>query len=156
MVRFFFKSTSFCFFRICWYVAIFVGEFLLFINYKLDVHVATPPSINASGASQTTGGILCGQAHGNVFNHADGPDPVFVGPHTGKVLIYQSPQVLDPKESETSIKYEVTPQIKPVLKALAWRFLLRLMNKKKINCLYSCSVLSKLIYNVRQSSSSSV
>ena len=38
-----------------------------------------------------------------------------------------------------------------------WRhFVLRLMNKRKINCLYSCSVLSKLIYIVRQSSNSSV
>ena len=59
---------------ICWYVAIFVGKFLLFMNYKLDVRMASPPFIDASGASQTTGGILCGQAHGNVFNHADGPD----------------------------------------------------------------------------------
>ena len=29
---------------------------------------------------------------------------------------------------------------------------LRLMNKRKINCLYSCSVLSKFVYNVWQSS----
>ena len=63
-----------------------------------------------------------GQAHGNVFNHADGPDPVFVGPRTGKVFVYQSPRVPDPNKSETSIKCEVTPQIKPVLKALAQRF----------------------------------
>ena len=33
---------------------------------------------------------------------------------------------------------------------------LQLINKRKINCLYSCSVLSKLIYDVRQSSNSSV
>ena len=69
-----------------------------------------------------TGGILCGQAHGNVFNHADGPDLVFVGPRTGKVFIYQSPPVPDPKKSKTSIKCEVTPQIKPVVRALAQRF----------------------------------
>ena len=91
------------------------------MNYKLDVCMASPLSIDASGASKTTGGILCGRAHGNVFNHADGPDPVFVGPHTGKVFIYQSPQVPEPKKSETSIKCEVTPQTKPVLKALARR-----------------------------------
>ena len=36
------------------------------------------------------------------------------------------------------------------------KIVLRLMNKRKINCLYSCSVLSKLIYNVRQSSNLSV
>ena len=92
------------------------------MNYKLDVCMASPPSIDASGASQTTGGILRGQAYDNVFNHADGPDPVFVGPCTGKVFIYQSPQVPDSKKSETSIKCEVTPHIEPVLKALAWRF----------------------------------
>ena len=61
------------------------------MNYKLDVRMASPPSIDASGASQTTGGILCGRAYGNVFNHADGPDSVFVGPCTGKVFVYQSP-----------------------------------------------------------------
>ena len=92
------------------------------MNYKLDVCMASPPPIDASGASQTTGGILRGWAHGNVFNHADSPDPVFVGPCTGKVFVYQSPWVPDPEKSETSIKCEVTPQIKPVLRALAWRF----------------------------------
>ena len=92
------------------------------MSYKLDVCTASPPPIDASGASQTTGGILCGQAHGNVFNHADSADPVFVRPHTGKVFVYQSPCIPDPKKSETFIKCEVTPQIKPVLKALAWRF----------------------------------
>ena len=101
----------------------FFGKFLLFMHYRLDVHMASPPPIDPSGASQTTGDILHGWAHGNVFNHADSADPVFVGPHTGKVFVYQSPQVPDPKKSETSIKCEVTlPQIKPVLKALAWRF----------------------------------
>ena len=30
--------------------------------------------------------------------------------------------------------------------------MLRLMNKRKINRLYSCSVLSKFVYNVQQSS----
>ena len=92
------------------------------MSYELDVCMASPPPINASGASQTTGGILHGQAHGNVFNHADGQDPVFVGPCTGKVFVYQSPRGPDPKKSGTSIKCEVTPQIKPVLKALAQRF----------------------------------
>ena len=87
--------------------------------------MASPPSIYASGASQTTGGILHGQAH------ADGPDPVFVGPCTEKVFVYQSPRAPDPKKSETSIKCEVTPQIKPVLKALAWSFLQG--NSKKLS-----------------------
>ena len=58
----------------------------------------------------------------NVFNHADGADPIHIAPRVGKVYVYQSPQVSDPKNCETSIKCEVTPQIKPVLKALAWRF----------------------------------
>ena len=84
--------------------------------------MASPPPISANGASQTTSGILHGQAHGNVFNYADGADPIHIAPHVGKVYVYQSPRVPDPKNSETSIKCEVTPQIKPFLKALAWRF----------------------------------
>ena len=84
--------------------------------------MASPPAMDANGASHTTGGILRGWAQANVFNHADVADQVHVGPHMGKVFVYQSPQVPDSKSSETSIKCEVTPQLKPVLKALAWRF----------------------------------
>ena len=53
------------------------------------------------------------------FNHADVADKVHVGFHMGKVYVYQSPQVPDSKSSETFIECEVTPQLKPVLKALA-------------------------------------
>ena len=57
-----------------------------------------------------------------MFNHADVADQVHVGPCMGKYYVYQSPRVPDSKSSETSIKYEVTPQLKPVLKALALKF----------------------------------
>ena len=93
----------------------------LFVNYKSDVHMASPPPIRAEGASRSTGGILCGWAVGNVLNHADGLDEVYVAPRKGKVYIYQSPR--DPiNKSETSIPSEVTPQLRPVLKTLARRF----------------------------------
>ena len=80
------------------------------------------PHISLQGASCMTGGILCGQAFGNVFNHADGEDKTYAAPRKGKVLIYQSPW--DPKTNkpDTSITSEVTPQLKPVLKKLARRF----------------------------------
>jgi hypothetical protein len=84
--------------------------------------MASPPPMDANGASRTTGGILRGRAHGNVFNHADDMDPIYVGPRVGKVYVYQSPQIPDAKNCDTSIKCEVTPQLKPVLKALARRF----------------------------------
>jgi hypothetical protein len=109
----------------------------------VDVHMASSSPISAYGASQTTCGILRGRAHGNVFNHADGADPIHVAPCMGKVYVNQSPRVPDPKNSETSIKCEVTPQIKPVLKALAQRFspvssksyfLIYVQQKNKILC----------------------
>ena len=75
--------------------------------------MTSPPAMDANGALHTTGGISHGWAQGNVFNHADVADQVYV---------YQSPQVPDSKSSETSIKCEVTPQFKPVLKALVQRF----------------------------------
>ena len=53
--------------------------------------MASPPAMNANGASHTTGGMLCGQAQGNVFNRADVADQVHVGPCMGKVYVYQSP-----------------------------------------------------------------
>ena len=52
--------------------------------------MASPLAMDANGASCTTGGILCGQAQGNVFNHADVADQVHVEPHMGKVYVYQS------------------------------------------------------------------
>ena len=63
-----------------------------------------------------------GHAQGNVFNHADGPDQIYVAPRKGKVYVYQSPRVPDSTNSDTSITCEVMPQIKPVLKALSRRF----------------------------------
>jgi hypothetical protein len=79
-------------------------------------------TIDAGGSSRTTGGILRGRAQGNVFNHADGPDQVYVAPRKGKVYVYQSPRIPDATNSDTSITCEVTPQLKPVLKALSRRF----------------------------------
>ena len=83
--------------------------------------MANLPAMDANGASCTTGRILHGQAQGNVFNHADVANQVHVGPCMGKGFVYQSPQVPDSKSSKTSIKCEMTPQLKPVLKALARR-----------------------------------
>ena len=40
---------------------IYIGKVSAYgINYKLDVHMASPPAMDANGASCTTGGILCG------------------------------------------------------------------------------------------------
>lgn len=84
--------------------------------------MASPPAIHAHGASWTTGGILRGRAQGNIFNHADGIDDIYVAPSKGRVYIYQSPQDPRIKKGETSIMSEVTPQLKPILKTLARRF----------------------------------
>lgn len=123
---FFLRNTLFissgpdgmCFFFL---LQFFLKTILHYVS-KLDVPMGSPPPIDANGASRTTGGILRGRAHGNVFNHADAADLIHVGPRMGKVYVYQSPRVPDSKSSETSIKCEVTPQLKPVLKALARRF----------------------------------
>ena len=52
--------------------------------------------------------------------------------------------------------WEMHPEIAKLLFPRSIFPVLRLMNKRKINCLYSCSVLSKLIYDVCQSSNLSV
>ena len=69
-----------------------------------------------------TGGVLRGQAFGNVFNHADGKDNIYIGPRKGRVLIYQSPKDPMNHKLDMSITSEVTSQLKPVLKSLAWRY----------------------------------
>ena len=71
------------------------------------------------GASRTTGGVLRGQAQGNVFNHADGSDVFDMGPRRGKVHVYTS--LRDPAlhKPDMTLAAEVTSTLKPVLKALA-------------------------------------
>ena len=49
--------------------------------------MASPPAMDANGASHTTGEILHGWAQGNVFNHADVANQVHVGPCMGKVYV---------------------------------------------------------------------
>ena len=49
----------------------------------------SPPHHSLQGASRTTGGVLRGRAHGNIFNHADPGDVMTgLGPRKGKVHIY--------------------------------------------------------------------
>ena len=80
----------------------------------------SPPQLK--GASQMTGGVLRGQAFGNVFNHADGKDNIYIGLQKGRVLIYQSPKDPMNHKPDMSITLEVTSQLKPVLKPLARRY----------------------------------
>jgi hypothetical protein len=83
---------------------------------------ASPPRNVLQGASRTTGGVLRGRALGNVFNHADGGDNIYVGPRKGKVLVYQSPKDPMNQKPDMSITSEVTPRLKPVLKSLARKY----------------------------------
>jgi hypothetical protein len=67
-----------------------------------------------------TGGILCGRAHGNVFNFADATTTIEdQGPVMGKVHIYREHE--DPNKSKPymTMKHEVTTKLAPVLEGLA-------------------------------------
>lgn len=108
--------------------------------------MASPSPVHAlQGASRMTGGILRGRAHGNVFNHADGEDETYTAPRKGRVFVHQSPR--DPKnknsKAETSIMSEVTPQLKPALKALARR--LSIVSSKSYFLIY---VEQKIFYTL--------
>ena len=49
------------------------------------------PAVDMSGLSQITGGLLCGRAYGNVYNHADSDELMnfnTMGPWTGYVQVY--------------------------------------------------------------------
>jgi len=77
----------------------------------------SPPCLH--GASHTTGGILCGQVLGNIFNFGDGMN---VDDQNSKVVgtihIYTTHG--NPKESKPYmiLKHEVTNHIAPILKKL--------------------------------------
>jgi hypothetical protein len=116
----------------------------MYIIIILQVVIPLPSGGFVQQRPTSTSGISHGRAHDNVFNHADTGNQIYTGPHIGKVYVYQSPQVPDLKSSKISIKCELTPQIKPVLKALAWQFspvssklyFLILKQQKKITCYY--------------------
>ena len=86
-----------------------------------NIQSSTNPSLDLGGASRVTGGILRGRALGNVFNHADADELLRfnLAPRKGRVQVYMSrvdPTVTKP---DMSLKHEVTPRLKPILKALA-------------------------------------
>ena len=72
------------------------------------------------GASRTTGGIICGRAHGNVYNFADGVDfeqqPGLV---MGRVHVYTGHKDSHP---EMTMKHKVTRTLAPVLQNLAMKY----------------------------------
>ena len=96
-------------------------------HFGHDVHMISPPvspSENPQGSSCATGGILQGQALGNVFNLADGPElKDKEHPLTGKVFIYTTHT---PNVSETTLftvfKHPVVGQLAPILKKLSQLF----------------------------------
>ena len=77
------------------------------------------PSHRLQGSSHTTGGILHGRAHGNVFNLADSEDYQSRESIPGKVYLYDTR--LDPTESKpkSAFKLRVTTSLGTVLTKLA-------------------------------------
>ena len=83
----------------------------------------SPPQIDLQGASHMTGGILCGQALGNVFNFADATTTVENQESAiGEVHVYTTHE--DPHTSKPymMMKHEVTTNLAPVLEDLATRY----------------------------------
>ena len=80
----------------------------------------SPPRHSLQGALRTTGGVLCGCAQGNVFNHADSGDVMMdLGPQRGRVHVYAMPKDPSAHRPDMTVTSEVMPTLKPVLKALA-------------------------------------
>ena len=78
------------------------------------------PCFELDGASQVTGGILCGRAYGNVYNHADAEMTFDLESQMGKVQVYTTCADLTLTKPDMVLKHKVTPKLKPILKALAW------------------------------------
>lgn len=77
------------------------------------------PSRGLQGASRTSGGILRGRAHGNVFNLADAEFALHSESKIGKVMVFDRPG--NPKTAEPImvLRTEATTKLKPILKSLA-------------------------------------
>jgi len=90
-------------------------------SWKQVEHSNTSLTIDLQGASHTTGGILHGQAQGNVFNNADA-DPVLdygLEHCIGQIQVYTShtdPAIVKPN---MELKHEVTSKLTKVLQVLS-------------------------------------
>ena len=80
----------------------------------------SPPCHALQGASHIVGGVFHGWAQGNVFSHADCNNVrMDLGPRKGKVHVYMLPKDPSAHKPDMSVTSDVTPTLKPVLKALA-------------------------------------
>jgi len=91
----------------------------------------TSPSQNPQGASQISGGVIHGQALGNVFNLGDASDLQMdldlMLAVLGKVYIYDSGSDvvnLDPTKVKPQwvLKADVSQMIMPILTKLGWKY----------------------------------
>lgn len=117
----------------------------------LDTHMRSPNNSpkRLQGASRTTGGILRGRAHGNVFNFADArdvldQDPQHVMASRGRVYIYTSPlnpTTLDPEQMKpmATVKVTTSQTITPMLQQVTRRF-------SPVRSKYSLNILLKFCF----------
>jgi len=86
----------------------------------------SPPP--AEGSSRAVGGILRGNAGGNVFNLADAPDQAAsldLGPKRGTIGLYfsdENPQNVVIGQSSMTLKINVQLTLKPILNAVAKKY----------------------------------
>lgn len=81
--------------------------------------LTSPSHVLLQGASRTTGGVLHGQALGNIFNYADDDDVVDKVLRKGKVHVYMSQRDPTVNKPDMTLTAEVTPMLNLVLKSLA-------------------------------------
>jgi hypothetical protein len=91
----------------------------------------------SEGASRTTGGILRGNAAGNVFSHGDAPDLLKDSVSVwGKVKLYKSLGINPAKEdAQFVMRVKVGPSLVPILKKLA-RSYSPISSKRNPTCLF--------------------
>ena len=104
---------------ICFYVVVDI------IMRSPPVSPSQEPALNLQGSSRITGGFLCGQAQGNIFNNVDAEDlmPTYgLEPRMGRVQVYTAhadPTLVKP---DMELNYKVTPKLMAVLGALGHRY----------------------------------
>ena len=86
-----------------------------------ELQCSMSPAFELGGASQVMGGVLCGRAHGNVFNHADADEMMdfHMDPWMGRVQVFMTHVDPTATKPDMVLKHKVTLKLKPILKSLA-------------------------------------
>lgn len=91
------------------------SNFKSILSMLVDAHIDNPSDLK--GASRTVGGLLCGKAHGNVFNVGDAKEGMEsdIGLMKGKIKVFRLGDDPSSQKPQMTVKVKVKGNLAPVL-----------------------------------------